>query len=315
MSAEPRYLGLYARGELGRRKERALELLVSCRLCPRHCRVNRLENEKGLCKTGRRAVVASYTPHFGEERPLVGAGGSGTIFFTHCNLGCIFCQNYGISHLGEGVEVTPGQLAAMMLSLQKQGCHNINLVTPSHVAAQILEALPLAIETGLRLPLVYNSSGYDSVETLALFDGVIDIYMPDFKFWDKASAKRFARAADYPERARAAIREMHRQVGELVIDKEGIAERGLLVRHLVMPGGLAETEKILRFIAGEISVNTYVNVMDQYRPCGKAKDYPPIDRSLRAEEYQEALRLAHAAGLTRLDERDFEKMLRALGIV
>ncbi|MGV1098548.1 radical SAM protein [Thiovibrio sp. JS02] len=315
MAAGPRYLTLAAGGELKRRTESALALLASCRLCPRQCGVDRLANEKGICRTGRKAVVASYTPHFGEERPLVGVGGSGTIFFSNCNLGCVFCQNYGISHLGEGVEVSPGQLAAMMLSLQKQGCHNINLVTPSHVAAQILEALLPAIEGGLRLPLVYNSSGYDSVETLALLDGVVDIYMPDFKFWDKASAKRFARAPDYPERARAAIIEMHRQVGELVINQEGLAERGLLLRHLVMPGGLTETGAILGFIAEEISATTYVNIMDQYRPCGQALDFPPIDRSLRVEEYQEALRLAHAAGLTRLDERDFEKMLRSLGIV
>ena len=315
MPALPRYLSLQASGELKQRRERALSLLASCRLCPRQCGANRLENEQGFCRTGRWAVTAGSAPHFGEERPLVGAGGSGTIFFSHCNLGCVFCQNYEISHLGQGVETTPGQLAAMMLSLQKQGCHNINLVTPSHVVAQILEALPLAIEAGLRLPLVFNTSGYDSVETLTLLDGVIDIYLPDFKFWDRASAKRLAGAPDYPERARAAILEMHRQVGDLVVNEEGLAERGLLLRHLVMPGGLAETGGILRFIAEEISINTYVNVMDQYRPCGEAQAFPPLDRSLRAEEYQEALCLAHTAGLRRLDERDFERMLRALGII
>lgn len=309
------YLHLHREGVLADRIETVLAALASCELCPRRCRVNRLQDERGICRTGRSAVVASYNPHFGEEQPLVGGGGSGTIFFSHCNLHCVFCQNYEISHDGEGVAASAGQLAAMMVSLQKQGCHNINFVTPSHVAAQILEALPIAIDRGLTVPLVYNTSGYDRVETLQLLDGIIDIYMPDFKFWNPQSARRFAKALDYPQVARAAIREMHRQVGDLVVDEEGIAQCGLLVRHLVMPGGLAETGKILDFIAREISPDTHVNVMDQYRPCGAAHDYPPIDRMLRQEEYQEAIRLAHAAGLTRLDRKDMAAILRFLGII
>lgn len=257
-------------------------------------------------------MVASFAPHFGEEEVLVGQGGSGTIFFSHCNLGCVFCQNWEISHLGEGREVTPQELAAMMVTLQEQGCHNINLVTPSHVVAQILEALVLAVEKGLALPLVYNSSGYDEVETLQLLDGVVDIYMPDFKFWSEASAKRFARAADYPEKARAAIGEMHRQVGDLLTGPENIARRGLLVRHLVMPGGLDETREILAFLAREISPSTCVNVMEQYHPCAQAHRYPPIHRPLEREEYLAALALAGAAGLHRLAGPGVSRLLRRL---
>ncbi len=311
---EPGYLKLYANGELEKRKNALLHRLSECRLCPRNCKVNRLEGELGMCRTGRLAMVSSYSPHFGEESPLVGVSGSGTIFFTNCNLLCVFCQNFDISHEGSGFEVEEGQLAAMMMSLQKQGCHNINFVTPSHVVPQIVEALPVAIENGLDVPLVYNTSGYDSLETLKLLDGIIDIYMPDFKFWQKESAKRFCKAADYPARTREAFKEMHRQVGDLVIEK-GIAQKGLLVRHLVMPGGLEETGEILRFLAGEISRHTYVNVMDQYRPCGHAMKYPPIDRMLDSEEYREALRLAKEAGLKRLDDRNWARILRRLDIL
>ena len=308
------YLALHEQGKLVERIAEARQLLSPCTVCPRQCRVDRLADEKGVCRTGRRAVVSSYAPHFGEESPLVGTGGSGTIFLTHCNLLCVFCQNYEISHLGQGIETDAGQLAAMMYSLQRQGCHNINLVTPSHVVPQILEALPKAIEKGLTLPLVYNSSGYDALETLKLLDGVVDIYMPDFKFWTKESGKLYAKAPDYPEIARSAIVEMHRQVGDLVIDKEGVARKGLLVRHLVMPGGLDETREIVRFLAREVSPETYVNVMDQYRPCGKANQYPPINRMLKSEEYQEALSLARDAGLKRLDAKDWLRILRKLGI-
>ncbi len=309
------YLDLYKSGELAARVKRALTVLAKCRLCPRQCKVNRLAAEKGVCRTGRLAMVASYAPHFGEEAVLVGESGSGTIFFSNCNLGCVFCQNYAISHLGEGDEVSSAGLAAMMIRLQGMGCHNINFVTPSHVVAQILEALPEAIAQGLRVPLVYNSSGYDSVETLALLDGVFDIYMPDFKFWARDTSRRLAGAADYPARARAAIAEMHRQVGQLVVDKKGLARRGLLVRHLVMPGGLTETRSILKFLADKVSPDTYVNVMDQYRPCGRAREFPPIDRPLARGEYEEALGYARLAGLKRLDRRDWLKMLRRLGIV
>jgi putative pyruvate formate lyase activating enzyme len=308
------YLALYREGKLDGRIAEAQQRLSPCRVCPRHCKVDRLSDEKGICQTGVKAVVSSYAPHFGEESPLVGSGGSGTIFFTHCNLLCIFCQNYEISHLGQGIETDPGQLAAMMVSLQRQGCHNINFVTPSHVVPQILVALPKAIEKGLTVPLVYNSSGYDSLETLKLLEGIVDIYMPDFKFWDKDLAKRYAKAPDYPEVAQKAILEMYRQVGDLVMDDEGVAVKGLLVRHLVMPGSLEETREILRFLAREVSVDTYVNVMDQYRPCGEACHCPPIDRTLTGDEYQQALKLARDAGLQRLDEKDWLRILRKLGI-
>jgi len=306
------YLTLHKQGKLADRIAEAGKRLSPCRVCPRHCNVDRLADEKGICRTGARAVVSSYSPHFGEESPLVGSGGSGTIFLTHCNLLCVFCQNYEISHLGQGVETDAGQLSSMMISLQRQGCHNINFVTPTHVVPQIIEALPKAVEKGLTVPLVYNSSGYDSVETLQLLDGIFDIYMPDFKFWTGDSGKRFAKAPDYPDVARKAIKEMHRQVGDLVINEEGLAVKGLLVRHLVMPGRLDETREILRFLAQDVSRNTYVNVMDQYRPCGKAHQYPPIDRRLTNEEFREALRLAEDAGLHRLDEKDWLGIVKRL---
>ncbi len=308
------YLTLHKQGELAKRIAAARGRLSPCRVCPRQCKVDRLADEKGVCRTGAKAVISSYAPHFGEESPLVGSGGSGTIFLTHCNLLCVFCQNYEISHLGQGVETDEGQLASMMVSLQRQGCHNINFVTPSHVVSQIIAALPKAINKGLTVPLVYNSSGYDEVETLQLLHGIFDIYMPDFKFWTRDSAKRFAKAPDYPEVARKAILEMHRQVGDLVLDKEGVATRGLLVRHLVMPGGLDETRGIVRFLAREVSVGTYVNIMDQYRPCGRAHQYSPIDRRLTNDEFQEALKLAGEAGLQRLDEKDWLRILRKLRI-
>jgi putative pyruvate formate lyase activating enzyme len=297
------YLTLHTQGKLAGRIAEARERLSPCRVCPRLCKVDRLSNEKGICRTGAKAVVSSYAPHFGEESPLVGSGGSGTIFLTHCNLLCVFCQNYEISHLGQGVETDEGQLSSMMVSLQRQGCHNINFVTPSHVVSQIIAALPKAIEKGLSVPLVFNSSGYDSVETLQLLEGIFDIYMPDFKFWTKESGKRFAKAPDYPVVAQNAIVEMHRQVGDLVIDEEGVAIKGLLVRHLVMPGGLDETREILRFLAQEVSVNTYVNVMDQYRPCGEVGADPVMGRSITSGEYERAVQVALDAGLTRLDDR------------
>ena len=308
------YLSLHKQGELAGRIAKAREMLSPCRVCPRQCKVERLAGEKGICRTGARAVVSSYAPHFGEENPLVGSGGSGTIFLAHCSLLCVFCQNYEISHLGQGIETDTVQLSSMMVSLQRQGCHNINFVTPSHVVPQIIAALPKAIEKGLTVPLVYNSSGYDSVQTLQLLEGVFDIYMPDFKFWTSESGTRFAKAPDYPEVAQKAISEMHRQVGDLVLDDEGVATKGLLVRHLVMPGGLEETREIFRFLAREVSVDTYVNVMDQYRPCGKAHQYPPIDRRLGNDEFQRALKSAGEEGLHRLDERDWPRILRKLGI-
>ncbi len=248
-------------------------------------------------------MVASFNPHFGEEQPLVGTHGSGTIFFAGCNLGCRFCQNHDISHdAGAGLKADPEELAGVMLRLQEQGCHNINFVTPSHVAVQILEALPIAIEHGLRVPLVYNTSSYDSLEVLRLLDGVVDIYMPDVKIWDVENAKRYLRAKDYPECARAAVTEMHRQVGDLTMDADGVAQRGLLVRHLVMPENIAGTGEWMSFLAG-LSKRTYVNIMDQYRPCFQAADYPEIDRMISADELSDARAEAEKCGLTRLDER------------
>jgi putative pyruvate formate lyase activating enzyme len=301
---EPVYLETHRRGALKEKIAAAYDILSQCTLCPHHCLVDRHHGERGLCRTGDLPVTSSYGPHFGEEDPLVGTRGSGTIFFTHCNLYCIFCQNYEISHGGEGEEISLADLAAMMLNLQQRGCHNINFVTPSHQVYQILAALPLAIEGGLSVPLVYNTGGYDAVETLKILDGVIDIYMPDFKFWDPAVAKDLCAAQDYPEVARQAFKEMHRQVGDLVLDEEGVARRGLLVRHLVLPDGLAGTREIMEFLAREISPRTYVNVMGQYRPCGRVFEHPSLSKFLTGLEHAEAQRLAREAGLTRLDRRN-----------
>jgi len=297
----PSYLDLYEKGALNERGAEAQRRLECCRLCPRECRVNRQAGEKGFCRTGLKAMVSSYNPHFGEEDPLVGRGGSGTIFFTHCNLLCLFCQNYEISHLGEGKEVKPDQLARVMLELQARGCHNLNFVSPSHVVPQILESLFIAAAQGLKIPLVYNTGGYDSVETLKLLEGIIDIYLPDVKFMDEEIARQYCQAEDYPERVREAIREMHRQTGDLAIDHHGLAERGLLVRHLVLPEGVASTRKAMRFLARDISPRTYVNLMAQYRPCGRAEEYPPLHRRLTSGEFEEAVRIAGEEGIHRLD--------------
>jgi putative pyruvate formate lyase activating enzyme len=301
---EAAYLKTHRQGLIQERVDKAISCLQDCTLCPRLCRVNRLDGEKGTCRAGRLPEVSSHSPHFGEERPLVGLHGSGTIFLTHCNLRCRFCQNYSISHLGEGREVTSERLARMMLELQNLGCHNINFVTPTHYVPQILEALPAAVEMGLRIPLVYNSSGYDSVATLQLLDGIFDIYMPDFKFARSGPADECCQAADYPEVVRAAIREMHRQVGDLVLDERGIARRGLLVRHLVLPEGLAGTTEVVRFLADEISSGTYLNIMDQYHPCGDIPPRSPLGRRISDDEYEEALELARKVGLARLDKRE-----------
>lgn len=302
---EPAYIALYRSGELRARAQEAVAGLAQCRVCPRDCAVDRLADKTGVCKTGRYARVSSYFPHFGEEDCLRGWRGSGTIFFAWCNLRCVFCQNFEISQEGVGVETSPERLATMMLDLQAQGVHNINLVTPEHVVPQVLEALVIAVERGLRLPLVYNTSAYDSPESLRLLDGVVDIYMPDFKFWTPQLAQRYLKAKDYPEAARQAILEMHRQVGDLVIDENGLAQRGLLLRHLVMPGFLEETKAILRFVAEEVSPNTYVNLMDQYYPAGRvdAQHYAELNRRLTRSEYAEAVSYAQTLGLTRLDRR------------
>ena len=298
---EPVYLRTYPRGELARRVARALKLLQSCTACPRNCRVNRLEDKFAVCKTGRHAVVSSHFPHHGEEDCLRGWKGSGTIFFTGCNLRCVFCQNFDISWQVRGTPAPPRELAAMMLELQAQGCHNINLVTPEHVAPQIVQALPFAIEKGLRLPLVYNTSAYDSMESLALLDGLVDIYMPDFKYWDAEMARKYSRAPDYPEVARRAIKEMYRQVGNLVIEDNGLARRGLLIRHLVMPEEVAGTRAVMQWIADELSPETYVNLMAQYHPAGKVSrsEHAEINRPVTPAEYERALDAAWRAGLKR----------------
>jgi putative pyruvate formate lyase activating enzyme len=306
MATEASYLSL-GLPELRRRAERAIASLADCRACPRDCGVDRLHDAWSACKTGRYAVVSSAFPHRGEEDCLRGWNGSGTIFFSHCNLRCVFCQNYDISQAikpSASAGLSPDALASVMLALQNAGCHNLNLVTPEHVVPQVLEGLVRAVEAGLRLPIVYNTSAYDSLESLELLDGIVDIYMPDFKVWEQRTAKRLLMAGNYPHAARIAIREMHRQVGDLVVNEEGLAVRGLLVRHLVMPGGLEETRRILSWLAENLGPNTYVNVMDQYRPAGKVtgETYPEINRRIEAEEYLEAVHLAEELGL-RLDHR------------
>jgi putative pyruvate formate lyase activating enzyme len=295
------YLELYHNGKLAERVEAANNLLKNCQVCPHHCGINRLAEETGECHTGKLAVVSSYGPHFGEESPLVGKHGSGTIFFTNCNLKCLFCQNYSISQLGDGTEVTDEELARMMLALQARGCHNINLVSPTHVVPQILKGLEIAINQGLRLPLVYNSGGYDSAETLKILDGIIDIYMPDMKYSDERTAEELSGIKSYPTINQAAIKEMHRQVGDLKTEEDGIAIRGLLIRHLVLPHGLAGTKETMKFIAEDISPNSYVNVMAQYHPCYKAFQIPQLAKPLSRQEFLEAIELAKRAGLNRLD--------------
>ena len=306
---EPSYLRLHREGKLKERARLLRERLTSCDLCPHECGVNRLAGEKGFCRVAGEAVVSSYGPHFGEERPLVGYGGSGTIFFTYCNMACVYCQNWEISHLGLGEETGAEELSRMMLALQARGCHNINLVTPTHQVAFIVEALVLAVEKGLKIPIVYNCGGYEKVETLRLLEGIVDIYMPDFKYWDEKIALKLSKVPRYPQVARAAIKEMHRQVGDLELDEEFIAKRGLIIRHLVLPGGLSGTEEILNWIAQELSPHTYVNIMDQYYPCGDAWKYPPLDRRITKEEYERALLAAKKAGLKRLDERVEQRLL------
>jgi putative pyruvate formate lyase activating enzyme len=296
----PAYLQLPA-GVLAGKFEEAERILKECTLCPRECRVDRTAGERGFCRTGNKPFVSSYGAHFGEEKPLVGRYGSGTIFMGNCNLGCIFCQNYSISHMGEGVEMSFNRLADIMLSLQNEGCHNINFVTPTHQMPMLLRSLLIASENGLRLPLVYNCGGYESPDALRLLEGIIDIYMPDFKYADPLMAKKYSKAGDYPEAAKAALKEMHRQVGDLLMDKKGTALRGLLVRHLVLPERTAGTAEVVKFIAEEISKKTCINIMDQYHPCFKASDHPPLNRRITAKEYAEAINLAVKSGLKRID--------------
>jgi putative pyruvate formate lyase activating enzyme len=304
---EPPYLTLYRRGELADRAALARELLGErCRVCPRLCKVDRLKDEAGLCGIGRHAVVASHFPHFGEEDCLRGNKGSGTIFFSGCNLRCVFCQNNDISWRVKGEPAQPARLAEMMLELQGIGCHNINWVTPEHVVPQILEALPLAAERGLRLPIVYNTSAYDSLESLGMMEGIVDVYMPDLKLWTEERARRYLAKRDYSKVARDSVSEMHRQVGDLVLDDRGMARRGLIVRHLLMPGMVEETEAILRFVAEELGPGTYINLMAQYYPAGKVGNdgkFEEIDRGVSGGEYEQALSIAAELGLQRLDPR------------
>jgi len=283
--------------------EKARSLLVQCRLCARNCGINRLNGESGQCRTTNEAIVSSFGPHFGEESPLVGKRGSGTIFFAYCNLHCVFCQNYSISQLGEGSPVDSTELAGMMLSLQAKGCHNINLVSPTHMVLFILEALEIATSRGLQLPVVYNTGGYDSIETLQVLDGIVDIYMPDMKYSAEEVGEKLSDVKQYPRVNRSAIKEMHRQVGDLQVDESGVATRGLLIRHLVLPHGLAGTEGVVKFLAEEVSTNTYLNIMAQYRPCYHASDYPELSRPITGEELSEAVEMARQYGLNRLDER------------
>ena len=297
---QPAYLQL-GMDELKRRAEQAWSHLRSCDLCAKGCHVNRLlGSECGFCGSGRELLVYSHGPHFGEEPPLVGRHGSGTIFFSSCNLKCVFCQNWEISQRGEGREVTPEQLAGMMLSLQGAGCHNINLVSPSHLVAQIISALPLAVEQGLRVPIVYNSGGYDSLAALALLDGIVDIYLPDMKFADSERAAPWLGVDNYAEVNQAALREMHRQVGVLQLGTTGIARRGLLIRHLLLPDNAAGSDALLRFVAEQLSPDSWLNLMDQYRPCYRADQYPPLDRRPTRVELRQARRLARELGLRNL---------------
>jgi putative pyruvate formate lyase activating enzyme len=302
INSEPGFLSLHRSGVLQQRAEIALSHLSACDVCAWKCRINRLNGEHGACKTGSQAIISSFGAHHGEEIPISGWRGSGTIFFANCNLRCQYCQNHDISQTNIGDEVNAKQLAAIMLELQAEGAHNINLVSPSHVVPQIIAALSVAAAEGLHIPIVYNTGGYDSVETLRLLDGLVDIYMPDMKYADAGKSLRYSKAVNYPAVNKAAVKEMHRQVGDLQIDGNGLAWKGLLVRHLILPGNLAGTEKTAKFLAEEISPNTYLNLMQQYHPAYNAHKFPEIDRLITGKEYEEAAHAAQAAGLTRFDK-------------
>jgi putative pyruvate formate lyase activating enzyme len=296
---EPSYIKLYKGGELDERIERLYKILESCELCPRKCKVNRLMGEKGYCKSGRELVISSYGPHFGEEPELVGRNGSGTIFMTNCNMLCIYCQNFDISHLGYGEEISISGMAEKMLSLQNRGCHNINLVTSTHFAPQLVKSIEAAAGRGLKLPIVWNCGGYENVEVIKLLTDIVDIYMPDIKYGEDEPANRYSNIPDYFRRSREAVKEMHRQVGDLKVDDRGIAFRGLLIRHLVLPNNLAGSEKVLKFISEDLSKECYVNIMAQYRPCGKAYEYEELSRSLTPNEYYSVIDSARKLGLHR----------------
>jgi putative pyruvate formate lyase activating enzyme len=293
--------------ELQNRIEAAYALLESCRVCPHECGVNRLKNDKlGFCRSGLNPVISSVSPHHGEEPPLSGTKGSGTVFFANCNLRCMYCQNYPISQMGHGMERTPGELACQMLRLQEQGCHNLNLVTPTHFMPQILKALGIAKERGFGLPIVYNTSGYESIDSLRLLDGIVDIYLPDMRYSDDAVALKYSLAPRYPAINRAAVKEMFRQVGNLALDENGIAKSGLIIRHLVLPNGLSGTEGVMRFLAGEISPDVYISLMSQYFPAYKATEHREINRKITVEEYEEARRIMESYGLENGWVQEFE---------
>lgn len=300
--AKPGYIELHRSGELKKRGEELWTILQDCRLCPRECGVNRLKGETGFCKATSTLRVASYSPHFGEERPLVGVGGSGTIFFSHCNLGCVFCQNWDISHQGSGTKVGISDLAAMMLQLQEQGCNNINVVTPTHFSPHVVLALDHAAGEGLRIPLVYNTCGWERSEKLELLDGIVDIYLADFKYMDADQAALYSSDAEsYPEVTRSALIEMNQQVGVALPERNGLIYRGLMIRHLVMPGGVSGSMEAIRWIAGHLPVDTYVNIMIQYRPAYRAHLFPEIDCSVSRKTYLEVVTEARECGLTNLD--------------
>jgi putative pyruvate formate lyase activating enzyme len=298
MQASPVYLRTKKDGLLDRKIEELASYLKPCVLCPRQCKANRAAGELGFCKAPNNLYISSAFPHFGEESPLVGIHGSGTIFLSHCNLKCIFCQNYDISIYGDGHPCSYNQLAAIMIELQTRGCHNINFVTPTHYVPHLIKALSIAIDMGLSVPIVYNCGGYESLEVIRLLDGIVDIYMPDIKFLNSELSQRLCKAEDYPDRVKSAIKEMQRQVGNLTISARGIATRGLLIRHLVMPSCREDTKHVLRFIREEISKDAFVNIMAQYHPCNKAGDYPEIARRISNKEYGEALDYARELGLT-----------------
>jgi len=303
---QPAYLRLWQTGELDERVLQARPHLAKCDVCPWNCGIDRLAGVMGVCRTGEKARLSSFGPHHGEEEPLRGWKGSGTIFFSRCNLRCQFCQNHDISQADSGHLVSAQTLADVMLELQDSGCHNINFVSPSHVVPQILEALLIAARRGLSLPLVYNTGGYDALEMLKMLDGVIDIYMPDIKYASQQAARFYSKIPRYPQVNQECVKEMHRQVGDLVLDERGIAQRGLLVRHLILPNGLAGTRKITEFIAREISPNTYVNLMNQYRPEFNARQFPKINRPITRTEYQQAIEMAAEAGLWRVDRSKYQ---------
>ena len=304
MGKNPSYTELYERGELQNRIDRGYEILRKCRLCPRECKINREKGEKGFCKAGMDLTVSSFHAHLGEEPPISGYRGSGTIFLTYCNLRCVFCQNYPISHLGNGNQISSSVLSQMMLNLQEKGCHNINLVTPTVFVPQILAGLLLAIQKGLNIPLVYNCSGYEKVETLKILEGIVDIYMPDIKYGGREEGRKYSSAPDYFQVAKKAVREMYRQVGDLRLDQKGIANKGLLVRHLVLPNNLAGTARVFSFLAKEISTTTYISTMNQYFPAYRAEKFEELKRRITGKEYKEALNTAMELGLEKGWQQD-----------